>query len=51
VKAVRFDRYVPADVLKVVDVPRPEPGPGSVLALSSNRYGTPSTRTGIPVGR
>jgi NADPH:quinone reductase-like Zn-dependent oxidoreductase len=31
VKAVRFDRYGRADVLKVVDVPRPEPGPGSVL--------------------
>jgi NADPH:quinone reductase-like Zn-dependent oxidoreductase len=31
VKAVQFDRYGPVDVLKVVDVPRPEPGPGRVL--------------------
>jgi NADPH:quinone reductase-like Zn-dependent oxidoreductase len=31
VKAVQFDRYGPVDVLKVVEVPRPEPGPGSVL--------------------
>jgi NADPH:quinone reductase-like Zn-dependent oxidoreductase len=31
VKAVRFDEYGGADVLKVVDVLRPEPGPGQVL--------------------
>jgi NADPH:quinone reductase-like Zn-dependent oxidoreductase len=31
VKAVRFDEYGTADVLKVVDVPDPEPGPGQVL--------------------
>jgi NADPH:quinone reductase-like Zn-dependent oxidoreductase len=31
VKAVRFDRYGGVDVLKVVDVPRPTPGPGQVL--------------------
>jgi NADPH:quinone reductase-like Zn-dependent oxidoreductase len=31
VKAVRFDEYGGLDVLKVVDVPRPEPGPGQVL--------------------
>jgi NADPH:quinone reductase-like Zn-dependent oxidoreductase len=31
VKAVRFDEYGGIDVLKVVDVPRPEPGPGQVL--------------------
>jgi NADPH:quinone reductase-like Zn-dependent oxidoreductase len=31
VKAVRFDEYGEADVLKVVDVPRPVPGPGQVL--------------------
>jgi NADPH:quinone reductase-like Zn-dependent oxidoreductase len=31
VKAVRFDEYGDVDVLKVVDVPRPEPGPGQVL--------------------
>ena len=30
-KAVRFDEYGDVDVLKVVDVPRPEPGPGQVL--------------------
>jgi len=31
VKAVRFDEYGGIDVLKVVDVPKPEPGPGQVL--------------------
>jgi len=31
VKAVRFDAYGGIDVLKVVDVPRPVPGPGQVL--------------------
>ncbi len=30
-KAVRFDEYGGIDVLKVVDVPRPVPGPGQVL--------------------
>ncbi len=30
-KAVRFDEYGAVDVLKVVDVPTPEPGPGQVL--------------------
>ncbi len=30
-KAVRFDEYGTVDVLKVVDVPDPEPGPGQVL--------------------
>jgi NADPH:quinone reductase-like Zn-dependent oxidoreductase len=30
-KAVRFDRYGEADVLDIVDVPRPAPGPGQVL--------------------
>src|SRR5258708_1666543 len=30
-KAVRFDQYGGAEVLSVVDVPRPEPGPGQVL--------------------
>ena len=30
-QAVRFDEYGGADVLKVVDVPTPEPGPGQVL--------------------
>lgn len=30
-KAVRFDEYGDIDVLKVVDVPRPSPGPGEVL--------------------
>jgi NADPH:quinone reductase-like Zn-dependent oxidoreductase len=31
VKAVRFDEYGEVDVLNVVDVPTPEPGPGQVL--------------------
>jgi NADPH:quinone reductase-like Zn-dependent oxidoreductase len=31
VKAVRFDEYGGAEVLKVVDVPTPAPGPGQVL--------------------
>jgi NADPH:quinone reductase-like Zn-dependent oxidoreductase len=31
VKAVRFEEYGGVDVLKVVDVPRPAPGPGQVL--------------------
>jgi NADPH:quinone reductase-like Zn-dependent oxidoreductase len=31
VKAVQFDKYGPADVLKVVDVPPPVPMPGQVL--------------------
>jgi NADPH:quinone reductase-like Zn-dependent oxidoreductase len=31
VKAVRFDEYGGVGVLKVVDVPRPVPGPGQVL--------------------
>jgi NADPH:quinone reductase-like Zn-dependent oxidoreductase len=30
-KAVRFDEYGDVDVLKVVDVPKPVPGPGQVL--------------------
>ena len=30
-KAVQFDQYGGVDVLKVVEVPRPEPGPGQVL--------------------
>jgi NADPH:quinone reductase-like Zn-dependent oxidoreductase len=29
--AIRFDRYGPADVLKMVEVERPVPGPGQVL--------------------
>jgi hypothetical protein len=29
-KAVRFEEYGGVDVLNVVDVPRPEPGPGQV---------------------
>ncbi len=32
-KAVRFDEYGDVDVLKVVDVPKPTPGPGQVLVL------------------
>lgn len=30
-KAVRFEEYGGVDVLNVIDVPRPEPGPGQVL--------------------
>jgi NADPH:quinone reductase len=30
-KIVEFDRFGPPDVLKVVDVPTPEPRPGAVL--------------------
>jgi NADPH:quinone reductase-like Zn-dependent oxidoreductase len=30
-KAVRYDRYGGVEVLKVVEVPQPEPGPGQVL--------------------
>jgi NADPH:quinone reductase-like Zn-dependent oxidoreductase len=30
-KAVRFDQYGELDVLKVIEVPAPEPGPGQVL--------------------
>ncbi len=30
-KAVRFDEYGGVDVLKVADVPQPQPGPGQVL--------------------
>ncbi len=30
-RAVRFDQYGGIDVLKVVEVPQPEPGPGQVL--------------------
>jgi NADPH:quinone reductase-like Zn-dependent oxidoreductase len=30
-KAVRFERYGPVEVLYVADVPRPAPGPGQVL--------------------
>jgi NADPH:quinone reductase-like Zn-dependent oxidoreductase len=30
-KAVRFDEYGGVDVLKVADVPKPQPGPGQVL--------------------
>lgn len=30
-RAVRFDRYGDVDVLDVVDVDKPEPGPGQVF--------------------
>jgi threonine dehydrogenase-like Zn-dependent dehydrogenase len=36
VKAVRFDEYGDIDVLKVVDVPTPVPGPGQVLVRVTN---------------
>ncbi len=31
IQAVRFDRYGEVDVLRVVEVPRPRPGPGRVI--------------------
>lgn len=32
-RAVRFQQYGDVDVLDVVEVPRPDPGPGEVLQL------------------
>ena len=64
-RAVRFDRYGDIDVLKVVDVERPVPGPGQALivqvkAASTISPGEASIRQGrlrqemardVPVGR
>jgi NADPH:quinone reductase-like Zn-dependent oxidoreductase len=48
--AVRFDRYGPADVLKVVEVERPVPGPGQVLVrvkVAGINLGEAKIRTGL----
>ena len=41
-RAVHYDDYGPPGVLKVVDVPKPQPGPGEVLvrvrACALNAY-------------
>ncbi len=49
-KAVRFDEYGDIDVLKVVEVPRPVPGPGQVLVevrAAGINPGEASIRTGV----
>ncbi len=49
-KAVRFDEYGDVDVLKVVDVPRPVPGPGQVLVqvrAAGINPGEAKIRTGL----
>ena len=49
-KAVRFDEYGEVDVLKVVDVPKPAPGPGQVLVqvkAAGLNPGEAKIRTGL----
>ena len=49
-KAVRFDEYGDVDVLKVVDLPRPVPGPGQVLVqvrAAGINPGEAKIRTGL----
>ena len=49
-KAVRFDEYGDVDVLQVVEVPRPVPGPGQVLVevrAAAINPGEASIRTGV----
>ena len=49
-KAVRFEDYGGVDVLNVVDVPRPEPGPGQVLVqvkAASINPGEAKIRSGL----
>jgi NADPH:quinone reductase-like Zn-dependent oxidoreductase len=49
-KAVRFDRYGEVDVLQVVEVPRPHPGPGRVVidvAAAAINPGEASIRRGL----
>ena len=49
-KAVRYDQYGGVEVLKVVEVPRPEPGPGQVLVrvqAASNNPGEAKIRDGL----
>jgi NADPH:quinone reductase-like Zn-dependent oxidoreductase len=53
-KAVRFDRYGDVDVLQVVDVERPVPGPGQVLVkvkATSINPGEAKIRLGALAGR
>jgi NADPH:quinone reductase-like Zn-dependent oxidoreductase len=49
-KAVRFDEYGGIDVLKVIEVPTPEPGPGQVLVqvkAAGINPGEAKIRTGL----
>jgi len=49
-KAVRFDQYGELDVLKVIEVPTPEPGPGQVLVqvkAAGINPGEAKIRTGL----
>ncbi len=49
-KAVRFDEYGEHDVLKVIEVPAPEPGPGQVLVqvkAAGINPGEAKIRTGL----
>ncbi len=39
-KAVRFDEYGEVDVLKVVDVPKPVPGPDEARRMTIIRTAT-----------
>jgi Zn-dependent alcohol dehydrogenase len=48
VKAVRFDRSGGVNVLEVVDVPRPEPGPGEVLVAVKAAGINPGEATAAP---
>ena len=49
-RAVRFDAYGPVDVLKVIDVERPVPGPGQALVrvkAAAINLGESKTREGL----
>jgi NADPH:quinone reductase-like Zn-dependent oxidoreductase len=49
-RAVRFDSYGPIDVLKVIDVERPRPGPGKALVrikAAGINLGESTTREGL----
>ena len=53
-KAVRFDEYGGVEVLKVVEVPQPEPGPGQVLVqvkAASINPGEAKIREGLLAAR
>lgn len=50
-KAVRFDRYGAIDVLRVADVPVPEPGPAEVLAQVKAASINPGKRSTVPPRR
>jgi NADPH:quinone reductase-like Zn-dependent oxidoreductase len=53
-KAVRYDEYGGVEVLKVVEVPQPEPGPGQVLVqvkAASINPGEAKIREGLLAGR